>query len=295
MHKYNLNYFIGISWFILSLFVCIGNDSIMKLLGNNYQISQIMFLRYLFATISILPCMVLHDGRRSFFTKYPTIHIARAALLSIGITMYCFSLTKLPLSTVITINFTIPIFTLILAFIFLKENVTRPKIIATLVGFVGIMITAEPTRANFASYAIIILLASSVMFAVLDIMNKKFVIQEGILTMLFYTAIATTAFCAIPAWLSWKSLALFDLMLFVFLGIGANLLLYCILKAFERVDISSIAPFRYIEFLLSMIIGFVLFHEIPTLSTIIGACIIAPSTLYIVLAETKLNNQASCC
>ncbi|MDE6432523.1 MAG: DMT family transporter [Opitutales bacterium] len=275
--------------------MCIGNDSIMKLLGDKYPTSQIVFLRYLFATISIVPCMVAYGGKQLFHTKHITVHVLRAALLSAGIAMYCFSLGKLPLSTVITINFTIPIFTLLLAFIFLKEAITRAKIIATLAGFVGIVITAEPTNTELTSYAIVTLIASSIVFATLDVINKKFVIHEKILTMLFYTAVATLMFTVIPAWLSWQPVNNIDSLLFILLGVGANLLLYCILKAFERVDISSIAPFRYVEFLLSVVIGLAFFHEIPTLATIIGVCIIIPSTLYIVLSETQPTHKSSSC
>lgn len=275
--------------------MCIGNDSIMKLLGDEYQTSQIVFLRYLFATLFMIPCMVLRGGRQSFYTNHLAMHIFRAILLSAGIAMYCFSLSRLPLSTVITVNFTIPIFTLLFAFIFLKEKITRAKIVATIAGFIGILITAEPTRTGFASYVIIILVTSSMMFAALDVINKKFVIREGILTMLFYTAIATLLFSTIPAAISWKPVGQADFGLFVLLGIGADLLLYCILKAFEKVDISTIAPFRYVEFLLSVIIGLVLFDESPTLSTIIGVCVIIPSTLYITLAETKADHSPSSC
>ncbi len=295
MKKRNLNYLIGIAWFILSVFVCICNDSLMKLLGNNYPTSQVVFLRYLFATVSLIPCMIMRGGRSMFYTHHWIMHIFRAVLLSLGIAMYCFSLSKLPLSTVITVNFTIPIFTLILAFIFLKEKINRPKIIATIAGFFGILITSEPTSNGFASYAIIILIVSSIMFAALDIVNKKFVIQEGVLTMLFYTAVATLLLTSIPAMLNWQTVTLRDMILFCLLGIGANLLLYCILKAFEKVDVSSLAPFRYVEFLLSVVIGFIFFNEVPTLATIIGVCIITPSTLYIVLSETKTDLQGSSC
>lgn len=215
------------------------------------------------------------------------MHFIRAIMLTLAISLYCFSLNKLPLSTVIIINFTIPIFTLLLAYVFLKETMDIPRLLATLLCFAGICITSEPTNANFATYAILILILSAVMFAGLDVINKKFVAKEGILTMLFYTAVVTLALIAIPAWVYWEKVQITDWFFFALLGCGANLLLYCILKAFERVSVSAIAPFRYIEFILSAVIGFLCFDEIPTWSTVAGACVIIPSTLYIVLTESK--------
>jgi S-adenosylmethionine uptake transporter len=230
---------------------------------------------------------MLAQGYHTFRTRHSIMHFTRAIMLTLAISMYCFSLNKLPLATVIIINFTIPIFTLLLAYIFLKETIGMPRLLATLVCFVGICVTSEPTNANFATYAILILIFSAVMFAGLDIINKKFVMREGILTMLFYTAVVTLALIAIPAWIRWEKVQIMDWIFFILLGCGANLLLYCILKAFERVAVSAIAPFRYIEFILSAAVGFLCFGEIPTWSTVGGACVIIPSTLYIILAESR--------
>ena len=72
-----------------------------------------------------------------------------------------------------------------------------------------------------------------------------------------------------------------------FLRRGANLLLYCLLKSFSLVDASALAPFRYIELLWSAVIGALLFAEVPATSTLVGAAVIIPSTLYIVWAENK--------
>jgi S-adenosylmethionine uptake transporter len=286
MEHLKADYFRGVGWFILSLCVCIFNDSVMKLLGGQYAISQVIFLRYLFATLSLIPCM-LANGRHTFKTRHCAIHSVRAVMLVLAIWMYCFSLKELPLSTVITVNFTIPMFTLLLARMLLGEKIGRTRLIATLLGFVGICVTAEPANVNFASSAILILVFSSVLFAGLDVINKKFVIKEGILTILFYTAIVTLALVFIPALANWECVRMIDWALFALLGIGANLLLYCVLNAFKCVEISAIAPFRYIEFILSIVVGFLFFNEIPPPGTLIGACIIIPSMLYIVLFEVN--------
>ncbi|MDR0595350.1 MAG: DMT family transporter [Puniceicoccales bacterium] len=292
MERNKANYFAGIAWFIASLFVCIFNDSVTKLLVGNYGVAQIVFLRYLFATISLIPCMVIR-GSHTFKTRHGVIHSIRAIMLALAIAMYCFSLDKLPLSTVITINFTIPIFTLLLAYVFLKEKIGRVKLVATLASFIGIWITSEPANANFASHAIVILVLSSIMFAALDVINKKFATKEDTLTMLFYTAIVTLIVVAMPTWVSWGNVQAADWIFFILLGCGANLLLYCILKAFKQVTVSAVAPFRYIEFILSAVVGFFCFGEIPTRGTVLGACIIIPSTLYIILAESRSLDRNS--
>ena len=71
------------------------------------------------------------------------------------------------------------------------------------------------------------------------------------------------------------------------LGCGGNLILYCLLKAFAATEASAIAPFRYIELILSAGLGIVVFNEIPTLALCLGSLIIIPCTLFLMYSETK--------
>ena len=75
------------------------------------------------------------------------------------------------------------------------------------------------------------------------------------------------------------------------LGAGANLLLFCLLKSFSLVDASALAPFRYTELMWSAAVGFLVFGEIPAATTLIGAAVIIPSTLYVVWAENRKNEE----
>jgi len=75
------------------------------------------------------------------------------------------------------------------------------------------------------------------------------------------------------------------------LGAGANLLLYCLLKSFSLVDASALAPFRYTELMFSAAVGALIFSEIPAVTTLIGAAVIIPSTLYVVWAENRKSRE----
>ena len=284
-------YIIGVLWFVLSLIISIFNDVFMKHLGNNLHSIEITFFRFLFGTLSLLPVM-LCVGKKSFKTSRIGIHFFRGALLFAGIALWCYGLSIVPLAMATTLNFTIPLITLVLAIFFLREKVGWVRWVATVVGFLGVIIVIEPNSANFNVLSLLILLSAG-MFAGLDIMNKKFVVKESMLAMLFYTALLTMFFAAIPTIVVWKAPTMRELSILLCVGCSANLLLYCLLKGFSYVDASALAPFRYVELMLSAGLGFLVFAEIPSKSTILGSAIIVPSTFLVVWMETRRAKQES--
>jgi S-adenosylmethionine uptake transporter len=279
------NYYKGISWFILSLVVSVLNDTISKYLGNRLHSLEVSFFRFLFSTITLIP-FIIYYGRKSLTTSRPLLHIARGVLLFAGITLWIFGLNIVPISVVTLLSFTIPLFVLILALFFLKENVGWQRWLATIIGFLGIILVLNPGDVSFNPASLLLLLSTS-LFAILDILNKKFVIKETTLSMLFFSALVTTVFAFIPALYVWKVPTLKEIVLLFILGGGANLILLFILKAFACIDASAVAPFRYIELILSSIVGYFIFNEIPSSNIYIGALLIVPSTFFIIYYETR--------
>lgn len=283
--NHSSNYLRGISWFILSLVISVTNDVFAKYLGQNLHSVQITFLRFLFGTLSLLPFMIYY-GKKSFYTSRIGLHLIRGVLLFCAIALWCFGLTQAPITVATTLTFIIPMFVLILARIFLSEKVSWARWLVTIVGFLGTTIVLEPTNVNFSPLMLLLVLATA-MFATLDVINKKFVVKESMLAMLFYTALVTMLLGAIPTIFVWQTPSITQLTSLFLLGCGGNLILYCLLKAFAATEASAIAPFRYIELILSAGLGFAIFREIPTLALCLGSLIIIPCTLFLMYSETK--------
>lgn len=282
-------YTIGIGWFLLSIFIGAANDACMKYLGQGIHPIQTTFVRFLFGTLTLLPFMIFY-GKNSFKTERLWLHISRGSLLFGAIALWCYGLTTAQMPLVTTLSFTIPLFTLILAKFFLKERVDWSRSLATITGFVGILtVSLEPKTISFTSESFFLLLAA-IMFAGLDILNKKFITKESTLATLFYTALFTMILGAIPAYQVWTPLSGNQILLLCLLGGGANLLLYCLLKAFSYIDAAALAPFRYVELIPSVGFGYFLFGDIPSTAVFIGALIIIPSTLFIIYKETTTKN-----
>ena len=200
-----------------------------------------------------------------------------------------------PLTIVSVLAQTTQLFVLFMAFVFLREKVGWQRSLATMAGFVGIILTIQSPDSSSAfisltelNYGALWLLIAVVMFAGSDILNKVMITKaENTLTMMFYISLGTTLISIIPAYLVWQAPTIQQLFWLLCLGAGANLILYCLLKAFTATDISAIAPYRYVELLFAAGFGYTLFSEIPNIMTLLGAAIIIPSTLIIAAHETR--------
>lgn len=285
MQAKNKSYFIGISWFILSLFSSSLNDIISKYVGIRLHSVEIAFFRFFLGALTLLP-FVFWNGVATLKTSHPFVHFFRGFLLFLGMTAWTYGVTISQVSTATMISFTVPLFVLVLAVFFLKENITWQRWIATIVGFIGIVVTLNPNESDFNPEVLVFIFAS-ISFAMLDIINKKFVVKESMISMLFYSAIVTAILSIIPASFVWTTPTLRELILLAVLGASSNLILFLILKAFALVDATAVAPYRYLELLISATVGYIIFGDIPGLSTWYGALIVIPSTLFIVYSENK--------
>ncbi|MDX1924059.1 MAG: DMT family transporter [Rickettsiaceae bacterium] len=277
------NYFLGAGWFVLSLISSVMNDIISKYIGYEIHPLEVAFFRFLFSALTLLP-FILYYGPKTIKSSAPTVHFFRGLILFFGISAWTYGLSVAPLATATLISFTIPLFTLILAFFFLNEKIIWQRWVATIIGFIGIGIASGAVNSEFQLSSMIFVI-SAIGFALLDIINKQFVIKETMTSMLFYSALVTALLAFIPAAYFWKNPSMTQIFLFFILGGSANLILFFILKAFSLIDATAIAPYRYLELFMSSFLGYFLFSEIPTMNLFYGALIIIPSTLFIVYSE----------
>lgn len=271
-------YLQGAFWAIMTTLVSNINDVLMKGLGSRLSVVEIIFFRFFFSLITLFP-FIVKEGGFSLRMQKPFLHILRALIGVVAIGCSCLAVIQLPLTEVTSLFFTQPLFFLPLAFLFLKEVIPFQRILATLLGFVGILVIVRPYDAHFDLNSLIPI-AGALLFAFLDILAKKMVTSETRLSLLFTFALGTTAAAFIPALFFWTTPTLSELFFLFCLGAGANLIQVCLFQAFAATQASALAPFRYVELIFSAFFGFILFHEIPSIYTFMGAVLIIGATLY---------------
>lgn len=294
-------YFQGIFWTICAGFFSNLSDASVRLVGDGLPAMQIVFFRLFFGAMMLLP-FLLYKGKSSFSVQNKAGHFFRI-IIGFGATacwVYGASQTSLP--SITTVSFTCPLFVLPLAYLFLGEKSDWKRVLSVIVGFLGVIVVASFEKRGaylmgaslFLHQGVIFLFFGSILFSMSDILNKKMVGSENLFSLLFYFYAGTALIGVIPALLVWQPVTYEKMFYLLILGIGGVLVLYCILKATKATELSSMAPYKYIELIFSMAIGYVLFKEVIKISTIMGAFLIIPSALliayYEINEERKITN-----
>lgn len=287
-------YWQGIAFFFCQMFVSCANDIVSKFMGQRLDAFEVTFFRFFFGLVTLLP-FVIAKGKSAFKTNQFFLNVVRGILGAVSFFLYIFAVIKLPLAEVVIILWTIPLFSLILSKIFLHENVTGFRWIVTLIGFIGLAIITTWTSDDDFHFNIFyfIPIGAAFLFALQDVLIKTMVkAEESRITMLFYFALITSVVSFPTACKVWTTPTPFELVMLFLLGAGGNLIQYFIFKAFSLVDVSAVAPYRYLELLVSAFFAFIFFLEIPGKNVYVGALILIPCTLYLGYSENRRKKKA---
>lgn len=282
-----VNFLWAVGWFTLSLVIGCGNDVAMKYMNSHINPWQTTFFRCFFGTLTLIPCCFYQD-RACLRTTRPWLHVVRGMLFCMAMSFWSHGIQEVPIVVVTIVSFTVPLFVLLLSLLFLKERVTGAMWAATLLSFGGILIALQPSY-PIAGSSVLLLVLAAMLFGLLDVINKKYIVQESMFGMLFYATLVATLLLAFPALWGNPMPTKRALLGLLGLGIGSNLILYLLLKAFRLTHIAALAPFRYLELLISIGLGYVFFQEIPTTSSYLGAMVVVPCTLFVVYHQHRMH------
>jgi drug/metabolite transporter (DMT)-like permease len=248
-----------------------------RALATEISIFQIMFFRNAIC-LAIIGVLVLRYGTDFFKTRRLRLHGFRNIVHFAAQAGWYYGLVRLPLSEVFAIEFTAPIWTAILAALFLAERLTVRRIFATLLGFAGIVIILRPGIAAIEPAALAVL-ASAVGFAAMFVITRSMASSEKPLTILFYmnlVQLPLSLSLSLPDWVLpsaplWPWVAVTGLA-----GLSAH---YCFARAFALADAGLIAPIDFVRLPLIAIIGYFFYNEPTGIFVLVGAAVILAGCL----------------
>jgi drug/metabolite transporter (DMT)-like permease len=241
-------------------------------LGQDVPVFVIMILRSLIA-MAVLGPLVLYEGNlRARLTQLP-LHIVRNIAHYAAQYSWFTALLLIPLAQVVSIEFTMPIWGALIAVAFLGETLTRYRIAAIGLGFLGILLIVKPGTATVDAGHLVALVAA-LGFAVSVALTKVLTRKDSALTVIFLMFAIQTVIGAVPAWLTWKWPAPENWIWVAVVGFTGTFSHYCLSKAISLADVTIVTPMDFLRVPLTVLAGYWLYSEGFDLISIIGAALI---------------------
>jgi len=241
-------------------------------LSSELSLFQLMFCRNLVCLLVTI-CAFYFIGLESIRTQFIGRHVVRNVIHFVATYLWFFGIVSIPMAEVFALEFTTPLWTAILAALFLRERFGFRRIVGTLLGFVGVLVILRPGIAMVhpAAFAVI---GSAVMLATMYVLTKSIIAYDSAWTILFWMnliQLPISLTLALPDW-TWPSPSLMPWVLLI--GVAGFGIHYSIAKALIYADASLVVPFDFFRLPLIAVVAWMFYNEALDPFVFIGALII---------------------
>jgi S-adenosylmethionine uptake transporter len=296
---------LGVGSLVLGILIFSLQDIAVKWMGGHYPILEIVIFRGLVAMPITLLLFRLEGQRGLPTTKRHRLEYVRGLFLFLSYTTYFMGLAALPLAEIAAIRFSAPLMITALSVVLLSEKVRPSRWVALSLGFIGVLIIVKPGSAHFNIGSIFILL-STLFYALSAILTRRLQTTDSSATMAYYSSLfyLVAAFILAPAAIAvgptpdapasiaflfhaWALPTPLDLIIMSGLGLVWAGGMYFMARAYSLALASVVAPFEYITLPINTMWGFIIWHQLPTLTTWAGAGLTLVSGLYTLYQDQK--------
>ena len=279
----------AVLWIMLASFFNVLNDFLMQRLSCDLSSYQISFLRFFVSAVIIYPFLKQkkYNFAKIFELKiyFVWLHIIRILIGVLAMLLWCYGLRFSPLYISSQINLLTPLITIILASLFLKEKSSYLQYTVLLMIVVALSFLLyfnnKSSDQNINLFGLFLLMMAAVLFAGMDIINKKLLLVNDVMSLIWYFAAGSAIIMALILTFqnAWNiPLNTFNSMIIILLGCGANMVLYCLLKAFKQVAISSLSAWRYCDLIFAFCFD-LLFNSISVFNFISSTVVIISGSI----------------
>ncbi|WP_349360414.1 DMT family transporter [Stappia sp.] len=283
----------AIAIMMIAMMGFIFNDSFVKLVSDRLPLGQIMFIRGLFA-LTLLLAICIANGSIRRFSRLANKWVGVRVFAEVSATcLYLTALFNMPIANATAILQALPLLVTAGAAIFLGAPVGWRRWTAVIVGFCGVLLIVRPGLAGFDAWALVAL--AGVMFMMLrDLSTNVLPKDVPTLGVSFATLLGVCLMGLVLSlgedWLvpTWRELA--------YLATAAGFILVgfvSIIAAMRMGDLSVVAPFRYSIILWAILIGYVVWGDVPDGPTLAGIAILVGTGLYSLMRERKRAQVAA--
>lgn len=265
-------------------------DASAKLLTASYPTLMVVWVRFALAFAVTALVLTARRGPRIWRPARPGLQWLRSSFLLAATGCNFVAVQYLQLAQTAAILFAAPMFVGLLAYPLLGERVGRHRWYAIAVGFLGVLVVIRPGL-GVVHWAAIFSVGTAFATALYQITTRKLAGTDEAATTQLFTAIAGGLALTPLVPLGWQTPQLADVPLFLLLGACGGLGHVLLVVAHQRAPAPVLAPFMYSEILLMVLLGWLVFGDVPDLATVIGASIVVASGLYL-LAAPRVSDAA---
>jgi drug/metabolite transporter (DMT)-like permease len=241
-------------------------------LGHDIPVFVTMIFRSLIALAILTPIVLYHGGLARRFANI-RLNLVRNVMHYGAQYSWFLALTLIPLAQVVSIEFTMPIWGALIAALFLGESLTRFKLTAIALGFLGIPLIVKPGTSHIDEGHVAALLAA-IGFAMSIPMTKVITRTDSALTVIFLMFLIQTVIGAVPAFITWKWPEPHNWIWVAVVGLAGSFSHYCLSKAVSLADMMVVTPMDFLRVPLTVLAGYWLYQEGFDLYSIMGTLLI---------------------
>lgn len=242
-------------------------------LNGQISVFQILFFRSIVGLLVLLPIILLSKRRGFLFPKRLNLHVVRNLFHFAGQYGWFLGIGLLPLATVFAIEFTVPFWTIIISYLFLKESITVKKIIAVLLGILGVIVIVQPSL-DVAHYGSLIVLGAAICYAFSHVATKSLSNTEHPITIIFMMCLIQAPLGLLLFIEGWTTPVGVEWLWLTIIGLTALSAHYCMTKAMQYAEVTFVVTMDMFRLPLISLIGVLLYSEHFSVALVLGMLLI---------------------
>lgn len=261
-------------------------DGFAKELSTKYPVLQVVWARYLFHLLAMVPLLLIRYRPRQLVPKRAGLQLVRGALLLTATSLFFAGLAQMPQATVLALLFISPLVITLLAPSLLGERVGVWSIVAVVVGFLGVLLILRP-GSGAVGWSALLGLGAGLVHGLYMIFTRRLAGSAPPLVTLAYTAVVGAVATTVVVFFVWVTPTLADFGVMVLLGILAATGHFLLIKAFDYAPATFLAPLGYAEMITAVVVGYIAYRELPDVLSWVGIAIIVGAGILVSIREQK--------
>lgn len=288
----------AISLKITSVVIFVGMSALIKAAGA-LPAGQVVFFRSFFAMVPILLFLsVKGELKTAFSTKRPFGHMARGFVGVCSMGLIFFALARLPLADAITLNYAQPLMVVVFSSLFLGEPIRMYRWGAVAFGLIGVIIISWPELIMLRSgvamedqqvLGVIAALTGAATSAIAATLVRNLVGSERTATIVLWFSLMASVISLGTLPFGWEAITVHQALLLIASGFCGGVAQIFMTAAYRHAEISVVAPFEYTSIILAIVMGYILFGDLPGLYMLVGGVIVVGAGLFIIFREGRLG------